>query len=182
MRTIIMLTLLFNSTLLHAQSGALTHEARQTIQSFAKDLKHVLVTTMKANGPVAAIDACNLSAPAIKNQHSNAPWIISRTSLKVRNPSNQPSDWLKTVLLEFEQRKQNGEAINKIEYSEQREDGWYFVKAIPTEKPCLVCHGSSLKPAEQKKLTELYPNDNATGFSLGDIRGAFVVKQETFKH
>lgn len=182
MRFILILTTLISSSLLQAQPAPDVQAARGTIQGFAKDLKQVLVSTMKADGPVAAIKVCNLSAPAIATQHSQAPWDISRTSLKVRNPNNTADAWLRNVLLDFEQRKQNGEAISRIEHNEQRADGWYFVKAIPTGEPCLACHGSNLKPAVQEKLSELYPNDKATGFNLGDIRGAFVVKKETFKH
>ncbi|MGR6873020.1 Tll0287-like domain-containing protein [Pseudomonas sp. HK3] len=179
MRTILMLAIILLSSTVLADD---TQDARSTIQGFAKDLKHTLISTMKSNGPVAAINVCNLSAPAIAKQHSQSPWQISRTSLQVRNPNNQPSDWLKQVLLEFEQRKQKGEPVAQIEFSQQREDGWYFIKAIPTGEPCLACHGHNIKPAVQTKLAELYPNDTATGFNLGDIRGAFVVKKETFKH
>lgn len=182
MRMTALLLTFMMSVLSQAQPTADPQAARETIQGFAKDLKHVLVTTMKANGPVAAIDACNLSAPAIAQQHTQGPWEISRSSLQVRNPNNRPDAWLKEVLLEFEQRKQDGEAVSRIEHSEQREDGWYFVKAIPTGEPCLACHGANLTPAVQEKLSQLYPSDAATGFSLGDIRGAFVVKQTTFKH
>lgn len=157
-------------------------EARQIIQSFAKDLKQTLVSSMKAQGPVAAINVCNISAPAIASQHSQTPWQISRSALKVRNENNTPDAWLKQVLMTFEERKKNGEAIAQIEHSEQRDDGWYFVKAIPTAEPCLACHGGTLKPAVEEKLTQLYPTDQARGFKLGDIRGVFVVKQETFKH
>lgn len=157
-------------------------EARQIIQSFAKDLKQTLVSSMKAQGPVAAINVCNISAPAIASQHSQTPWQISRSALKVRNENNTPDAWLKQVLMTFEERKENGEAIAQIEHSEQRDDGWYFVKAIPTAEPCLACHGGTLKPAVEEKLAQLYPTDQATGFKLGDIRGVFVVKQETFKH
>lgn len=175
---------LLMASFVHAQDDQVQNEqsARQTIQGFSKDLKQVLVSTMKAEGPVAAIKVCNISAPAIATSHSQSPWEISRSSLKVRNPNNAPDAWLKQVLMDFEKRKKNGEPVAKIEHSEQKEDGWYFVKAIPTGEPCLACHGSNLKPAVQAKLDELYPNDKATGFKLGDIRGAFVVKKATFEH
>ena len=52
-----------------------------------------------------------------------------------------------------------------------------FMKAIPTGEVCLKCHGSEMKPGIKAKLQELYPNDKATGFKLGDIRGAFTITQ-----
>lgn len=186
MRYTLLFISLFISAAIHAETpseqAADLQTARQTVQGFAKDLKQVLISSMKADGPVAALQVCNISAPAIAQQHENSPWQVSRSSLKVRNENNQADAWLQQVLKTFEQRKQNGEAISKMEYSEQRPDGWYFVKAIPTGEPCLACHGSNLKPAVQEKIAELYPNDQATGFKLGDIRGAFIVKKQTFQH
>mgnify|MGYP003137309468 FL=1 len=78
---------------------------------------------MKQSGPLAAISVCNTAAPAIASQHSNSPWQISRSALKTRNSDNQPDACLKNVLLNFEQRKLNGEPVASIEYQEQRPDG-----------------------------------------------------------
>ncbi|MGM0774574.1 MAG: c-type heme family protein, partial [Pseudomonadota bacterium] len=43
----------------------------------------------------------------------------------------------------------------------------------------LGCHGKSIDPEVKAKLDELYPEDQATGFSEGDLRGAFVVTRQT---
>ena len=44
---------------------------------------------------------------------------------------------------------------------------------------CLKCHGDaeSLAPEVSDRLAELYPDDRATGFAMGDLRGAFVVER-----
>jgi len=49
------------------------------------------------------------------------------------------------------------------------------MKAVPTEGVCLACHGQNISPEVQTKLNELYPDDKATGYSLGQVRGAIVV-------
>ena len=49
------------------------------------------------------------------------------------------------------------------------------MKAIPTAPLCLQCHGEAIAPPVAEKITKLYPEDKATGFREGDIRGAFVV-------
>lgn len=174
MRIILLFSSLFISSAAFANN---VDDARKTIKAFSTDLRQVLVNTMQQNGPIAAISVCNTAAPAIASQHSNSTWQISRSALKTRNPDNQPDEWLRNVLLNFEQRKLNGEPVASIEYQEQRPDGWYFVKAIPTQKACLACHGSQVDPTVSKKIATLYPNDQATDFKLGDIRGAFVVKK-----
>ncbi len=49
-------------------------------------------------------------------------------------------------------------------------------KAIPTAaEPCLMCHGSGLDPALKAEIERLYPDDQATGFKAGELRGAFTV-------
>jgi hypothetical protein len=53
-----------------------------------------------------------------------------------------------------------------------------FMKAIPIEGVCLGCHGDAIGPAIKSKLSELYPQDLATGYREGDLRGAFVVVQK----
>lgn len=174
MRIILLFSSLFISSAAFANN---VDYARKTIKAFSTDLRQVLVSTMQQNGPIAAISVCNTAAPAIASQHSNSTWQISRSALKTRNPDNQPDEWLRNVLLNFEQRKLNGEPIAKIEHQTQRSDGWYFIKAIPTQKACLACHGSDIAPEVAKKIATLYPNDQATDFKLGDIRGAFVIKK-----
>jgi hypothetical protein len=53
-----------------------------------------------------------------------------------------------------------------------------YMKAIPTDEICLNCHGGdTVKPEVAAKLAEFYPDDQARGFSVGDIRGAFTIVQ-----
>ncbi len=54
-----------------------------------------------------------------------------------------------------------------------------YMRAIRINMPlCLQCHGmeEDLAPDVIEQLTKLYPDDTATGFSQGDLRGAFVVR------
>jgi hypothetical protein len=43
---------------------------------------------------------------------------------------------------------------------------------------CLTCHGEKAKipPAVRAVLAREYPDDHATGFSVGDVRGAVSVR------
>ena len=42
---------------------------------------------------------------------------------------------------------------------------------------CTACHGSpdQISPEVKAKLAELYPNDKAVNYKLGELRGAVVV-------
>jgi Protein of unknown function (DUF3365) len=141
-----------------------------------------LTEAMKAGGPASAIEVCQLKAADIATATSGeVGWEVGRTSLKVRNPANAPDEWETAVLHDFEQRKAAGEDPAKLEFYEVVEhDGksqFRYMKAIPTGAPCLACHGKEMDPAVAAKVQKLYPEDQATGFSAGDIRGAFTITQ-----
>jgi hypothetical protein len=108
-------------------------------------------------------------------------WTIARTSLKVRNTNNTPDKWESTVLAQFEQRKAAGEDVATMEYSAmvQSDDKtvYRYMKPIPTAGGCLVCHGENISGNIADKINALYPHDQATGFSVGDIRGAFSLQR-----
>ena len=156
--------------------------SRAVAKAFGGDLRAQLVAALKADGPVAAIEVCNVSAPEIAADQARATgWSVGRTSLRLRNPENAPDDWERSVLEAFEARKAAGEDPKTLERWEVVKSGgarvFRYMKAIPTGKPCLACHGGDIKPAVAAKLDELYPEDRARGFAVGDIRGAFTIEQ-----
>lgn len=157
--------------------------AKAATASFGKALKSELVTAMQSGGPVAAIEVCNLRAPGIAEAIALEQGLdIYRVSLKNRNLENAPTEWQTHVLKEFEMRMEGGEAAGSLTWSETAGEGnekeFRFMKAIPTAAVCLACHGESLAAPVADRLSELYPEDKATGYSEGDIRGAFVVVQK----
>ncbi len=158
-------------------------EARQVIKQFFTRLKGELQSAMKAGGPVNAIEVCKLKAPKITAEVSNQTgWRVARTSLKNRSPANAPTAWEKKVLEDFEARKAAGADPKTLDHAEIAEvDGkrvFRYMKAIPTGQICLKCHGGKeVSPAVEARLKELYPNDKARGFKVGDIRGAFVLEK-----
>jgi len=155
-------------------------EAQAAIAAFAGALKAELTSAMQAGGPLNAIEVCNERAPTIAARVSVEKGMrLSRVSLRNRNPDNAPNDWQAAVLQQFETRQAAGEDLGVLlwqdvaESNSQRE--FRFMKAIPTAPLCLGCHGESIAPPVAEKIAELYPDDRATGFREGDIRGAFVV-------
>ncbi|WP_456404836.1 Tll0287-like domain-containing protein [Thiolapillus sp.] len=158
-------------------------EARKIIKQFATQLKTELKKGMKEGGPVNAIDVCHDKAPGIADSVSaSSGWTVARTSLKPRATSNSPLPWERKVMEEFEAKKAAGADPKTLDYSEVvEEDGkklFRYMKAIPTAKVCLNCHGGdNVKPEVVMRLKSLYPSDRARGFKEGDIRGAFVLKK-----
>ena len=159
-----------------------TVACRAVAAGFMSTLKAELAKAMREGGPVHAIKVCKNRAPEIAAQKSRATgWGVARTSLKVRNPANAPDGWERRVLESFEARRARGEHVKTLEHGEiVTENGkrfFRYMKAIQTRGICLRCHGTKIDSAVSTALREFYPQDKATGFNLGDIRGAFTVTQ-----
>jgi hypothetical protein len=163
------------------EKQALVKGAKTQIMSLGGALTATLKQGIKIDGHAASVQLCNLQAPAITKSVSAeggfTDWTISRTSLKLRSPANAPEGWVEQVMKDFEHRKANGEMAKDIAHTEVRDGKFYLVKAIPTKAGCLACHGSDVAPDVKAKLANLYPNDKATGFNAGDIRGVFVASK-----
>jgi len=155
-------------------------QARSLTGEFQATLKGKLVTAMKEGGPPRAIEICNVEAPKIESQITGgkaADWTASRTALRIRNPKNAPTDWQKEGLIEIERRISAGEPPDRVDWRGHRGDHFVYMRPIMMDRLCMTCHGplGSIPPTVKTELDRLYPQDEATGFSMGDLRGAFVV-------
>ena len=169
----------------HALAGAALEaqlaKARAAVKGLGEGLKSQLMAAIKAGGPVSAIAVCKTVAPALAEQSSKDHGLeIGRTALRVRNPANAPAQWERKVLEDFVAKLAAGTDPATLEHFETVSEGdetvFRYMKAIPTAaKPCLTCHGSNLDPTLKAEIGRLYPDDQATGFKAGELRGAFTV-------
>jgi hypothetical protein len=107
-------------------------------------------------------------------------WKVRRVTLKVRNEARAvPDEWEKAALEEFDRRAAAGESPAKLEKGEVVGSEYRYVKALPVQPLCLNCHGpdDQIQPSVKAVLKEHYPNDRATGYSEGQIRGALSVRK-----
>lgn len=161
---------------------ALRAEAEGLVKNYAAQLRAALGGAIEASGPLGALSVCRDQAPIIAAALSReSGWSIARTSLKPRNAASAPDDYERKVMQDFDARVANGEKAADLVSAEIVEDHgetvFRFVKAIPTAANCLTCHGGDVKPEVKAKIAELYPDDRATGFKLGDMRGAFTLQK-----
>ena len=157
-------------------------EYRQIIRQYAGELKSELFSALDSGNAIDAISVCSQKAPQIADNISrDKNLVIRRTGLRVRNAENAPDAWERETLQAFEQRRAKGEDLATMEYSElldsQGQKVFRYMKAIPVAELCLTCHGTQIAPDVQVKLMELYPEDQSTGFSPGQVLGAFSIKQ-----
>ena len=167
-----------------AQEGNVLQEVRQTAMSMPPKLLEVLDAEIKKGGHAEAMVVCREKAPAMAKALSEAKGMqIRRVSLKNRNPKAVPDAWERAVLEDFDRRAAAGESPATLEKGEEVSEGgrksYRYMKALPTQALCLQCHGAqaSLSPAVKEKLSALYPQDKATGYSVGQIRGAMTIRK-----
>lgn len=123
------------------------------------------------NGGFAhAVDFCNLRATLLTDSLSSESFTISRISEKNRNPKNAASEMELNILQNFTTENNHTLVEN---------DGKHiYYKAIRIGMPiCLKCHGTpeTLDTEASKMISDRYPNDKATGYKEGDLRGSWKV-------
>jgi len=162
-----------------------TTEARALASQMIQQLGAALKKELAANGPEGAVSVCRDMAPAIAGELSRkSGGRVARVSLKTRNPLlGDPDAWEQQVLAEFDRRATAGEKIESLEYSATIDEprGRYlrYIKALPVQPMCLSCHGTTENIPEPVRaaLAIEYPHDEATGYALGQVRGAVSIKQ-----
>ena len=133
-----------------------------------------------ANGGTAkAVAYCNVRALPLMDSLSEAKGVrISRMSNRNRNPNNR-------IVTEEDKRawthwvgKESGQgAVDTILYSRAKKPYYYKPIRIMAET-CLKCHGSrssEIELATLERLDELYPDDRAVNYRMGDLRGLWKV-------
>lgn len=166
------------------EEAKLLEEARSVAQSVPPKLLNVIQSEIKKGGPEQAIGTCRDLAPKIAAAAGEETgWAIRRVSMKNRNPKAVPDDWEKGVLAEFEQRIAAGDPPINIEkgmiVAEGDQKFYRYMRPLMTQKLCMECHGpeAGISPNVKARLQELYPQDRATGFTEGMMRGALTIKK-----
>ena len=128
-------------------------------------LKGELMSAIQSGGPVSAIDVCHTRAPAIAANVSTEQGVqIGRTSHKLRNGSNSAPFWMQTVV---------EDQVAEPHAFADPEGGLAIAYPITLENGCVICHGQpdQIAPAVREAIAVQYPDDQATGFAPGDLRG-----------
>ncbi|HVI03008.1 MAG TPA: DUF3365 domain-containing protein [Enhygromyxa sp.] len=161
------------------QASGPISRARGMTKAFATELQSTLLAAIEAGGPAHAIDVCKQAAPKITAAQGSEGWTLSRTALRVRNPGNAPTSWQRDVLASWQAQLEAGEVqdVASLEWFDIHDGELRYMRAIPLGGVCVGCHGPVEQISAEVKaaLAERYPDDQATGFEVGQLRGAFVV-------
>jgi hypothetical protein len=165
------------------EMAALVEEAKGLMMSFGDKLKAELMAGVQAGGPVNAIGVCKDVAPEIAAASSESSgWSVGRSSHRLRNPNNAPDEFTAAAIADFVAREAAGEKADTLSAAAiVEEDGkrvFHIVKAIPTGDLCVNCHGGdNVTPEVVAALAQAYPDDQARGFSVGQMRGVFTLSK-----
>ena len=167
-----------NTSLSDKEIQAYKEKGSLISKSTGKELSGTLANKMKSGGLVEAVEFCNSAALPLTQEMSDRYGVdIKRTSLKTRNPLNKPSENEVLILSEFQANLENGIPLEPIVKLDQKGNPNYYAPII-LEKKCLICHGTldqELSKATDSLIKSHYPNDLATGFKEGDLRGIWSI-------
>lgn len=143
-------------------------EGAALLAPFKQQLMGALMSGL-ARGPVEAVDTCHVQAPRIAADLGTEDLRVGRTSHRLRNPDNAGPAWATEVLQTY--LDQPGDRTPRTVALADGRKG--YVEPIVTQPMCLICHGSSVSPPVAEAIQARYPEDRATGFETGDLRGVF---------
>ena len=149
--------------------------ATEAQKALGKNLKNAL-----GNGGVeSAIAFCNIKAMSLVDSLSKVFGAeIKRVSTKYRNPNDKPNELEQELLEGYAQQLRDSAALkNNVQAIDDKT--FLFTKPIIISKPlCLNCHGSEangLTKETREFILSKYPEDKATGYKMGDLRGMWSI-------
>lgn len=173
-----------------AETGTGWEERSQVLADrLMSELKAELMEAMQRGGPVAAIEVCRSRAPAIASRlAADSGAEVGRTALRVRNPANSPDAFERAALERFaaELARANTDATAPpptatLELRSAAGIERRYLRAIVMQPLCANCHGTALAPDVEAAIRRQYPDDAATGFETGQLRGAVTVRWKSVR-
>jgi hypothetical protein len=129
-----------------------------------------LTDAMSTGGPAAAISVCKVEAPEVAKRVSEEHGLtIGRTGVRLRNQSNTAPNWASGMV---------DEKVAEPSFVMLSDGKAAALLPIKLQAQCVMCHGleDQITPDVKSQLAELYPDDRATGFKEGDLRGWFWIE------
>ena len=150
-------------------------QAEKAAGDLKKTLLSRLTRAMKSGGAGAGIEVCSTQARTLSQEVATRNGVqIGRSSERLRNPENAPRAWVRSYLNSV--KGMPAAAAKPAVYDLGKSVG--VVQPLGTLPLCVQCHGQSesLSAEVKKRLANSYPEDQATGFAVGDLRGVLWVE------
>ena len=149
--------------------------------STSEHLGGQLTKSIKEGGAASAIPFCNTMAIPLTEEISvKYSTVIKRTSYKVRNENNAPTKEETRILSAYKKLIDANEELKPI-VEMDKSGSPHFYAPILLQQKCLACHGEigkNITVQTDSIIRSYYPNDRATGFKDGDLRGIWSIAFE----
>lgn len=156
-------------------------QARATADALGGDLMAMLTGELQRGGPQAALAVCADSAQVRTRAHEESGVMVRRVGTRVRNPANTPDSLEQAVLAAFQATLLAGGQPTDTVIMQALAGGGTrlrLLRPVRVQEGCLACHGPAegIAPEVRAVLAERYPEDQATGYAVGELRGAVSVQ------
>lgn len=149
--------------------------AKATFQTLSSNLQNA----MQEGGVEHALEFCNVEAMPLTDSLSSYHDVsIRRASHKPRNPYNMADSLEADVIKKYLEDLDSGNDLKPVTYADENRITFHAPITI-TNSLCLNCHGKAnedITEGDLATIQELYPEDQATEFSMGDLRGVWTVR------
>jgi hypothetical protein len=143
-----------------------------------KALSGEVMQAINEGGVQHAVDYCKVHAsPLIDSLSAKHQVKISRVSDRYRNPENKPGELDLTVIEAYREQLAAGNEL-QAHLEVTADEIIYYSPILILNPVCLNCHGEAGSTALQENIDFIktkYPEDLATGYKLGDLRGVWRI-------
>jgi hypothetical protein len=162
----------------------LKEEGANAVASAQLTLLDKLIAQVNDSGTEKAVSYCVVHADSILDRSSDElGYPIYRRSIKFRNPDNKPNEQEKNILKVYEKALEKKEALHPMLHYVAVDSSVYYYSPIIVQPLCLNCHGSKdngFDPETFSEVIKTYPKDNAFNYSVGELRGMWVVELKNY--
>jgi hypothetical protein len=178
MKRLLTALILFPASFAYAEEEPAKDGAAIVAEASGK-LIAALTAAIAKDGPAGAIGVCSEKAPEIAELVGKAHGVtLGRMTEKPRNPFNAAGEAGKEILAAFALDMKNGKPPAARSITNTKGETTFVAPIVIPGPLCLQCHGdpaNDIAPQTLTAIRKLYPEDRATGYKTGDLRGAWAV-------
>ncbi|MCB9568291.1 MAG: DUF3365 domain-containing protein [Myxococcales bacterium] len=138
-------------------------------------LKDRVQKAMSDGAPASAASTCAGVAQEITADVARVTGVaVGRASGRLRNPKNAPPAWVDAWLRHHEGAPAAEVSLDRWIVDTPEGAVARVILPIAVEPLCVTCHGplEGIDAGVREVLAARYPGDAATGYAVGDLRGA----------
>lgn len=156
------------------------HRGKAIVAETFSLLSSNLQTAIQQGGVSNALPFCSLAAsPLTAGMAGKHGVAIRRITHKPRNPADRADTTELAILQQFETALTGTNLPPPLVTNLTASTATFFAPIILNHELCLKCHGEpgkDISAVNSAVIRRLYPQDEATGFKLGQLRGAWRIE------